>query len=309
MRSLVCRHIDGTPTTDCFDSAQHAAGPTIPAEGHDKKMRKAIRSAHDVGLEVWLLGEAWTADSHPRSLFLCSCGSCAQAAVEMGYDMPQMIANIYDALERLKRVDAGRLVEIAKSAMGPFDFMQLLGIKPGVVQWFKFRSELIAAKFARFRDAVHATTGNLIAHADIFQLGTIVVWAQFLQHILPALSEADALQIVYRFIGYDSLDMPTAIDDFMLGDITKGFSQNHNCEFRNVPLKDLLLLDMAKARLYLPKDIPSYPIIQGGGFPHNWPRELIQEVISGAEQLGHQGIILQGTRSLVDFELKDAAFW
>jgi len=260
----------------------------------------------------------------------------------MGYDMPQMIANIYDALERLKRVDAGRLVEIAKSAMGPFDFMQLLEMKPGVVQWFKFRSELIAAKFARFRDAVHATTGNdfifgadtypaslsmfaghnhalwdtfsdfaspLIAHADIFQLGTIVVWAQFLQHILPALSEADALQIVYRFIGYDSLDMPTAIDDFMLGDITKGFSQNHNCEFRNVPLKDLLLLDMAKARLYLPKDIPSYPIIQGGGFPHNWPRELIQEVISGAEQLGHQGIILQGTRSLVDFELKDAAFW
>jgi len=138
MRSLVCRHIDGTPTTDCFDSAQHAAGPTIPAEGHDKKMRKAIRSAHDVGLEVWLLGEAWTADgwndlmycpsqerinrwyeavfadiasnydvegldithvrfpmtSHPRSLFLCSCGSCAQAAVEMGYQPPKKLVSL-----------------------------------------------------------------------------------------------------------------------------------------------------------------------------------------------------------------------
>jgi hypothetical protein len=61
---------------------------------------------------------------------------------------------------------------------------------------------------------------------------------------------------------------------------------------------------MAKARLYLPGDIPSYPIIQGGGAPWLWPREIVEAVISAALELGHDGYVFQGTKSLVDFELK-----
>jgi hypothetical protein len=127
-------------------------------------------------------------------------------------------------------------------------------------------------------------------------MGTLVAWAQFLQGIFPDIAETEALQVIYRLVGYDSLDMPKAIGDFALG--------APDCEFRNMPLEDFVMLDMAKARLYLPQDIPSYPILQGGGAPHDWPLETIKALIAGAEALGHQGVILQGTTALVDFELK-----
>jgi len=61
-----------------------------------------------------------------------------------------------------------------------------------------------------------------------------------------------------------------------------------------------VLRDTAKARLLLPRDIPSYPIIQGGGAPHLWPRESVAALIAGLEEQGHQGYMLQGTRGLMD---------
>ena len=267
--------------------------------------------------------------SEPRGLFICACQDCARAAADMGYDMEGMKADICAALESLRRAGGRRLVETGKLALGPFDFVQLLGIRPGVVQWFDFRAQLLARNLTAFRHAVHAAAGQdfifgtdtypaslsmfvghnhshwaefsdfaspLLSHVDIFPMKTIVLWAQLVREWVGDLSEAEALQAVYRLVGYDGLNMPTAIEDFDLG--------TPDCEFRNIPLKELLLLDMAKARLYLPKGIPSYPIIQGGGAPHDWPREIIEDLIAGANETGHDGIILQGTRSLVDFELK-----
>lgn len=267
--------------------------------------------------------------SYPRGLFLCTCHDCAQAAAEMGYDMAQMKVDIHAALARLKHFDGKRLVAIGKQALGPFDFMQMLEMRPGVVQWFTFRAELLGRNLKRFRDAVHAAAGQdfifgadtypaslsmfvghnhanwhdysdfaspLLSHADIFPLQTLVVWAQFLQSLFPDISEEDALALVYRFVGYDGLGLPVSIEDFALGE--------PDCEYRNVPLKDLVMLDMAKARLYLPEGIPSYPILQGGGAPHLWPRQIIEDLIARAEEIGHDGIIFQGTQSLVDYDLR-----
>lgn len=69
-------------------------------------------------------------------------------------------------------------------------------------------------------------------------------------------------------------------------------------EYRNIQLRELLGLDMAKARLTLPSEVPSYPIIQGGGAPYMWPRPIIEGVMADAERLGHQGVMLQGTALL-----------
>jgi hypothetical protein len=46
------------------------------------------------------------------------------------------------------------------------------------------------------------------------------------------------------------------------------------------------------------------PIIQGGGAPHDWPREIIAQVMADADALGHNGVIFQGTTSLVDYRFK-----
>jgi hypothetical protein len=247
----------------------------------------------------------------------------------MGYDLEAIKADIHDAYSRLKRLSPQQVKSIAEHGMGPFDFLQLLGMRVGVMQWFKFRTELIARNVSRFRDAVHQAAGDsfifgvdtypasiatfaghdltrwdqfsdfaspLLSHADIFPMKTMTVWAQFLQGVLPQLSEADALQLVYRVTGYDTLALPHSIADFALGE--------PDCEYRNIPLRDFIRLDMAKARVLLPEGLPAYPIIQGGGAPWDWPLPLVEGIMEDAMALGYDGYIFQGTRVLLDYALK-----
>ncbi|MEX1021090.1 MAG: hypothetical protein WDZ49_15620 [Litorilinea sp.] len=267
--------------------------------------------------------------SYPRGLLLGFGDESTQAATELGYDMAQMRADIQDAWDRLKTIDGTRLAAIAQHDMGPFDYMQLLGMRTGIIDWFRFRSDLLARNVKRFHTAVHAAAGAdflfgidtypasfsmfaghnhirwqemsdyaspLLSHVDIFPMRTIVNSAKYLMELHPQLSEADALGIVHRFAGLDSIGMPESIAEFALGE--------PDCEFRHVPLEKLMRLDMAKARLYLGDDVPSYPIIQGGGAPHPWPREKIETIIADTFATGHDGYVFQGTSSLVDYELK-----
>jgi hypothetical protein len=240
-----------------------------------------------------------------------------------------MLADIRYGQGRLQTLDGRRLAQAAGHAMGLFDYLQLLEMRPGSIDWFRFRADLLAGNLKRFRDAVHTTAGDdfifgadtypasfsllaghnharwhefsdfaspLLSHVDIFPMWTILVSAQFLLQLHPNLSEAEALQIVYRFAGYDRLAMPTSLAEFAW--------HEPDCEYRHIPLAAMLRLDMAKARLYLPEGIPSYPIIQGGGAPHNWPRAAIETIMADALALGHDGYIFQGANSLVDFQLQ-----
>ena len=112
----------------------------------------------------------------------------------------------------------------------------------------------------------------------------------------PEIGEAAALQLVYRLLGYDNLGMPNNLADFALDAPDR--------EFRNIPLVDVIKRDMAKARLYLGNDVPCYPIIQGGGAPSDWPRPIIDALIAGAEELDQDGYIFQGTKNLVDYQVR-----
>lgn len=373
IRALLCRHIDGRPSATKLDRAREAAGPHMHVGGDDATLRAAIRQAHDVGLEVWLLGGAWTASdfdvlmycpgqervnrwyeavythlataygveglditharypmtSYPRGMFLCTCEHCARAAAAMGYDMAAMTAAIGHGLERLRGYDGQRLAAIGREALGVSDVLQLLGLGAGIVQWFAFRAELLGRNLARFRQAVHAAAGDgfvfgadtypaslatfvghdqarwaehsdfaspLVSHLDIFPLQTLTAWAGFLRGVVPGLGEAEALRMVYRFAGYDSLALPDRIADFHLGE--------PDCEFRNVPLVEMVMLDLTKASLCLPPDLPAYPIIQGGGAPHLWPRPMIDALVEGIKGLGYRGVMFQGTRMLLDYPLQ-----
>jgi hypothetical protein len=201
--------------------------------------------------------------------------------------------------------------------------MQLLGLRSGMFQWFQFRADVLTRNMIRFHTRIHQAAGTpmifgadtypaslamfaghdqsrwgegsdfaspLISHVDIFVMKTWVAWARFLQQNIAQLAEPEALRLVYRLTGYDSLDLPDSVAQMAI--------REPDCEFRNLPLRELLVLDMAKARLTLPAGLPSYPIIQGGGAPHLWPRSIIEGVIEDAARLGHQGVMLQGTASL-----------
>ncbi len=262
-------------------------------------------------------------------MMTCTCDNCARTAASMGYDMLAMVAALRGVGRTLQHLDKRYLLDLSRLSMGPFDYCQLLGLDKGVAQWFRFRADLLLRNIARFRSAVHAAgkpgfifgadtypaslsmfaghdytrwsqhsdfSSPLISHVDIFVTKAMVLWARFLQQLIPDLQETEALRIVYRFMGYDSLALPSDYAHFALGE--------PDCEFRHVPLRELLALDMAKARLYLSPGIPCYPIIQGGGAPHLWPREIVDRTMEDAWALGHEGVIFQGTKNMVSFELK-----
>jgi len=264
--------------------------------------------------------------SYPRGMFVCTCDDCAATAAEMGFDMARMVADIHAARQQLA---AGLLPAMAaqlRGALGATDAFQVLGMPAGVHEWFTFRARLLERNLTRIRDAVHRAAGDdfvfgtdtypaslamfvghdqtrwhhfsdfaspLVSHLDIFPMQTMAAWTGFLRELSPRWAEQDVLALLYRMVGYDGMGLPEEVARFALGE--------PDCEFRNMPLVDFVLRDTAKARLYLDPDIPSYPIIQGGGDPHLWPRAAIEQIVQGIEDQGHQGYMLQGTRSLMDW--------
>jgi hypothetical protein len=267
--------------------------------------------------------------SLPGGMFLCACAECAKAASELGYDMAAMRADIYDALARLKQLSPAQLTTLATHAMGPLDLLHFTGLRPGVLDWFRFRADLIARNVKRFHTVVHQAAGPnfifgadtypaslslfaghdqtrwaefsdfaspLLSHVDNFPMKTWAAWAKWFQQWFPQLAEAEALQIAYRLGGYAELGLPDSIADFALG--------QPDCEYRHIPLREVVRADMAKAKFYLPPELPAYPIIQGGGAPWDWPLPIVQQLMDDALELGYNGYIFQGTRVLLDFELK-----
>ncbi len=227
--------------------------------------------------------------SYPRGLFLDMRPEGAAVAAELGYDMAEMRVDIQHAISRAKQLDPVQLTSIAESDWGPFDLFHLFGFRPGLLDWFRFRSEVLVRNVSRFRNAVHQAAGDnfifgadtypaslsilaghnltrwgefsdfaspLLSHVDIFPMKTLVVWAQNLLALFPQLSEAQALQITYRAAGYASLKMPTSIADFALGE--------PDCEYRNIPLREIVKIDMAKSKAAFATKHPCLPYSSGG---------------------------------------------
>lgn len=267
--------------------------------------------------------------SLPRGLFMCGCSHCTKAAAELGFEMGAMRADIDHALTRFKQLSPKQLTTLSTSALGPLDAIHFLGLRPGLTDWFRFRAELITRNVTRFHRAVHEVAGPnfifgadtypaslslfaghdqtrwgefadfaspLLSHVDNFPMKTFVAWAGWLRQWFPQLSEAEALQLAYRFGGYADLKMPDNIADFALGE--------PDCEYRHIPLREIVRLDMAKAKLYLPPQLPAYPVLQGGGAPWEWPLPIVEQLMDDALELGYDGYIFQGTSALLDFDLK-----
>jgi hypothetical protein len=258
--------------------------------------------------------------SFPRGIGSCVCAECARTAAEMGYDMTGMTAALHDAVERLRRMDARLLAAACRRGLGPLDFVQMMAMRPGVLDWLRFRAALLTRNLKRFRQAVRAAAGPgvifgtdthpaslasfvghnqadwsecsdfaspLVSHVPAFVVGTLVEWTRWIRQVNPGLSEPDALRLVYRLVGYDGLGLPETIEGFGLDDPAR--------MLRMIPLTELVVHDLTKARLSLPREIPSYPVIHGEG----WPPKAILAIMAGADEAGHDGVIFQGTGDLV----------
>ena len=98
--------------------------------------------------------------------------------------------------------------------------------------------------------------------------------------------------MLYRFLGYDGMGMPETLAEYR--------AEQAEQLAHTLPLEELILRDLRKARLLLPPQLPSYPIIHGTG----WPRAAIGAILQGSDALGHDGVVWQGTDELVDYRLK-----
>ena len=267
--------------------------------------------------------------SLPGGIFMCGCRHCTKAAGDLGYDMVQIRADITHAYNRFGQLTPQQLTTLAENALGVLDVLHFVGVRPGLLDWFSFRADLIARNMKHFRELIHRVAGDnfifgadtypaslslfaghdqtrwgefsdfaspLLSHVDAFPMKTFTAWAKQLQQWFPQISEATALKLAYRLGGYADLSMPDNVADFALGE--------PDAEYRNIPLRDIVRIDMAKAKLYLPEELPAYPIIQGGGAPWKWPLPIVKQLMADALELGYDGYIFQGTSELLDYDLK-----
>jgi hypothetical protein len=260
--------------------------------------------------------------SFPLGLFGCTCSSCRSAAADLGYDLDEMVADLKGARDGLRKLDGKRLGDVVRLGFGFFDVIHALGLRRGVLDWFQFRCDLVVRNLTRFRSAVRSaspttrfgtdtypasmalTAGHdcrrwdqiadfaspLVSHISAFVCNTFIEWARFLQGEVPNLTEEDALQVVYRFAGYDGMGLPETVAAFGADDAATLADR--------IPTADLVLRDLVKAKLLLPEDLPSYPILHGEG----WGRETVDRIVDEARELGHNGVVWQGTRDLMTYD-------
>ena len=260
-----------------------------------------------------------------RGVQACTCADCARSAADMGYDMEEMTAGLRHAVGRWSTAEPGLLAAVGRSSLGAFDLLQWLGMRSEVSDWLRFRAALLGIKMAGFHRAVHAAAGAdfvfgsdthpaslapfvgndhsawadfsdyaspLVSHIESFITHTFTTWVPLLQRVNPGMSEEDVLQMLYRFLGYDGMGMPETLADYRA-------EQAERLAY-TLPLEELILRDLRKARLLLPPHLPSYPIIHGTG----WPRAAIDAILQGSDAAGHDGVVWQGTDELVNYRLK-----
>lgn len=260
-----------------------------------------------------------------ETLFQCACPDCVRSAAELGYDLPRIVGRIQASVERLGKVSARDVAGAARSELGFPDLLQILPEAEDLVDWLNFRCDLIARNLGRIRQAVKtanpavqfgsdtyppalaALVGHryrawpshsdfyspLLSHIFAFLTQGFANWTRFLQGKIADLSERDALNLLYQVTGYGGLGMPESIEALAL--------DSPDGEFRHVPIGGLMRRDLEKSRLYASSAIPSYPIIQGGV----WPTDVIRDLIATAERVGHDGIIFQGSGSLLTYPGRD----
>ena len=262
---------------------------------------------------------------HPAyypGLFGCGCDYCAQTAQALGYDLSRMRAAILRALDRLNRTDATEIMRLSELGLSFVGMLQHLAEDRAAADWFDFRCDNLCGRIRTFKRIVENAAGReivfgsdtfvpsfaslvghrysefatcssytspLLPHFEIHILMNLVSLASMLCQKVGNLTESEALRAVRRLVGYDGFDLPDTFEGFGIG--------APDCETRHASLYNIIETELRKARLYNRGEVPSYPVIKG----ELWPTEVVRGLIDAAERMGHEGIIFQGTSSLVEY--------
>jgi hypothetical protein len=255
----------------------------------------------------------------PHGVEFCTCADCASAAADLGYDFPRIVADLRQLPQSIGKLPGEAIALLANRSPGVPELTSAIPGLAAELAWLNLRADILTRQLRRISAGIKAQvdrpitfgcdvhppgvalivgqryadvptyadwTGPILSHVETFVNRGFAQWAGLLRERLPALSEAAALELIYRVTGYDGLGYPATVDALGVG--------QPDGEYREVPLVHLVERDLAKARVYASRAIPSYPIVRGGG----WPAEAIARIATYAESVGHDGIIYQGTEGI-----------
>jgi hypothetical protein len=255
----------------------------------------------------------------PHGVEFCTCADCASAAADLGYDFPRIVVDLRELSQSIGKLPAEAVALLATQSPGIPELTSAIPGLASALAWLNLRADILTRQLRYISSGIKARvdrpitfgcdahppgvalivgqrytdvptyadwTGPILSHVETFVNRGFAYWTQLLRERLPALSEAAALELIYRVTGYDGLGYQSTVEALGVG--------QSDGEFRHVPLVALIERDLAKARAYASRAIPSYPIVRGSV----WPVEAIARIAAFAESVGHDGIIYQGTTGI-----------
>ncbi|MBI3920198.1 MAG: hypothetical protein HY318_02175, partial [Armatimonadetes bacterium] len=276
---LAMRDVDGEP----FPASQYASGwgfcpsrPELPTW-----LRACFAEAtREYPIDGWFVDHArWPAPANWPSLWGCACDHCAEKAAGLGYDFEKITAAARQAKQRFRELETETVRRAARADVTPSGLLRILDLDDSILDWFRFRADLLAAKMKELRDSVRAvrpipfgadvfppTVALLGGHnyetwasgADyvtggvgaLLAWGTAAVraaaeWARVLLEFSPAIPESDAVRMFLHLFGYDRFNLPLSV---------AGLTDNSQ-----VPVADMTAYEFRQLREQLPGNLAAYP--------------------------------------------------
>ena len=247
------------------------------------------------------------APASPSALLACGCERCQDEAGRLGYDFVGMRSDVVSFLERLRQLTAA---DIRSLSTVDGSILSGLDAGPGVVDWFRFRTDLLACRMAEFRTAIgNAASRNLVFGSDVFapsiaylggqnyasweqatdyltggsSHGGVVGWATGATNLAAEWTtaicggqngpgEGETLGLIYALFGVSGLGLPDSVSGLNNGEL---------------PIGRLYDREVAKLRATTSGRVPLYPPIAGGSNP-----ELLRELCSTVVKRGCDGAMI-----------------
>ena len=249
------------------------------------------------------------APANVHSLLACGCASCQEEATRLGFDFARMKEALRRLCAGLARLTREQVLGIARTSPGFWDFLAFLGEDGGVLDWFRFRAVLLAARMQEFRQAVQQAAGaDKVFGSDVFppsiallgghiysewekgadyltggsSFGGVVGWATTVTSLasewapalcraVPGLEEEEILPLIYRMFGYEDFDLPLSVEGIQQGPL---------------PLAKMFAREVEKLKALAGDRIALYPPISAGAAP-----ELVRQLCTAVVENGCDGAL------------------
>ena len=250
-----------------------------------------VYAAQHYALDGFCVDHArYPAPANLHALFACGCADCQREAEQLGYDFPRLREGILRFRQSLGQLNRQQIKRMLAQQPNLWDFLALCAGGLELLEWFRLRAGLLAARMAEFRLAVNEATGaDQPFGSDVFppsvallgghdyetwrqgadyltggsSFGGVVGWATMVTNlagewapalcrIVPELEEGEALDLIYQLFGYKDFALPRTL---------AGLRET------KLPLTDIFAREVAKLKAVAPDELGLYPPLSVSAAP------------------------------------------